>query len=107
MAKKLATTPRSQVRAAIRKLWLRSRERAATLKRDEYCCTHCGIKQSRRKDYEQKVEVHHVNAIQQWDKVIDYIYRHILVDPAYLETICPECYKKEHERMKIIEELPF
>jgi hypothetical protein len=32
MGKKLPYTPRSKVRAALRQLWLRSRERAAALK---------------------------------------------------------------------------
>ena len=41
MSKKLPTTPRSKVRAAIRQLWLRSRERAAALKRDNYTCQVC------------------------------------------------------------------
>lgn len=31
MGKRLATTPRSQVRSALRQLWLRSRERRAAL----------------------------------------------------------------------------
>jgi hypothetical protein len=32
----------------------------------------------------------------EWKNVIDYIFRHVLVDPKKLETICPECHKKEH-----------
>ena len=95
MAKKLPTTPRSKVRAAIRQLWLRSRERASALKRDNYTCQTCGVKQSKAKGREQKVEVHHLDGIE-WDNIIDYIYRHVLVDPKNLETICPECHKKEH-----------
>ena len=96
MSKKLPTTPRSKVRAAIRQLWLRSRERAAALKRDGYTCQTCGVKQSTAKGKIQKVEVHHLDGIQ-WDNIIDYIFRHVLVDPKGLETICPECHKKEHE----------
>ena len=95
MGKKLPTTPRSKVRASIRQLWLRSRERAAALKRDNYTCQTCGVKQCTAKGKEQKVEVHHLDGIL-WDNVIDYIYRHVLVDPKGLETICPECHKKEH-----------
>jgi 5-methylcytosine-specific restriction endonuclease McrA len=92
MGRKLPGTPRSTVRAGIRRLWLRSRERAATLKRDNYSCVHCGKKQSKAKGKEQAVEVHHLNGIQ-WEMILDYIYRHVLVDPKHLETICPECHK--------------
>ena len=96
MSKKLPTTPRSKVRAAIRQLWLRSRERACAIKRDNYSCVHCGVKQSKKKGFEQKVEVHHLDGIE-WDNIIDYIFRHVLIDPKRLETICPECHKKEHK----------
>jgi len=95
MGKKLPTTPRSKVRAAIRQLWLRSRERAAALKRDGYCCQHCGVKQSKAKGKEQRVEVHHLDGIE-WENIIDYIFRHVLIDPKGLETICPACHEKEH-----------
>ena len=91
--KRLPTTPRSQVRSAIRRLWLRSRERAAALKRDRYTCQECGKKQSRAKGKEVYVEVHHLNGIE-WEKVIDYIYRHVLVPPSELETNCKDCHKK-------------
>jgi len=92
MAKKSLSTPRSRVRAAIRQLWLRSRERAATLKRDGYKCTHCGVKQSTAKGKEQKMHVHHLDGIE-WDSIIDDIFRHVLVDPSKLETICPKCHE--------------
>jgi 5-methylcytosine-specific restriction endonuclease McrA len=102
MGKRLPTTPRSKVRAAIRQLWLRSRERAAALKRDGYTCQDCGKKQCTAKGREQKVEVHHLNGIE-WEKVIDYIFRHVLVDPKELETLCPECHKKAEEMNRIME----
>ena len=54
MGKKLPTTPRSRVRSALRKLWLSSRERSAALKREEYCCEVCSVKQSTAKGREQK-----------------------------------------------------
>lgn len=102
MSKKSLTTPRSQVKSAIRQLWLRSRERNNAIKRDNYTCQRCGKKQSTAKGREQRVEVHHLNGIR-WDKVIDYIYRHVLVDPKDLETLCPECHKIE-EACKIAED---
>jgi 5-methylcytosine-specific restriction endonuclease McrA len=92
--KRLPTTPRSQVRSAIRRLWLRSRERNAALKRDKYVCQECGKKQSRRKGQEVKVQVHHLDGIE-WEKVIDYLYRHVLVNPSALQTLCKECHDKE------------
>lgn len=97
--KKKESTPRSRVRAAIRQLWLRSRERAAALKRDNYTCVHCGKKQSTAKGKEQKIEVHHLNGIE-WDNIIDYIFRHVLVNSKDLEAICPECHAKETEKQK-------
>lgn len=109
MGKRYASTPRSKVRAAIRQLWLRSRERAAALKRDQYTCQHCGVKQSKAKGKEQSVEVHHLDGIE-WDNVIDYIFRHVLVSPDKLETICPSCHEKEHELKKQLidfDDLPF
>jgi 5-methylcytosine-specific restriction endonuclease McrA len=105
MAKKQPTTPRSRVRASIRQLWLRSRERAAALKRDGYTCQHCGKKQSRAKGKRVNVAVHHLNGIQ-WEKILDYIYRHVLVDIKHLETVCEECHKKIHDEEKY-NDLPF
>ena len=99
MAKKTTKTPRSRVRAAIRQLWLRSRERAAALKRDNYTCQECGKKQSRARGKEIKVQVHHLNGIE-WEKVTDYVFRHILCDPKELLTLCPDCHKKETQNSK-------
>ena len=92
MPKKLLTTPRSRVRSAIRQLWLRSRERAQALKAQGYCCQSCGVKQSKAKGKEQAVEVHHKTGIQNWETVIDTIYKQILCSPSTLEVLCPECH---------------
>jgi len=92
VSRKLPTTPRSQVRSALRRLWLRSRERQAALKRDGYTCQECGVKQSRAKGREIKVEVHHLEETLNWEFLLDYVYRHLLCDPKYLETLCKECH---------------
>jgi len=97
MRRKL-TTPRSQVRSALRRLWLRSRERQAALKRDRYTCQGCRVKQSRAKGREVKVEVHHVEGVLNWELMLDYVYRHLLCDPKHLETLCKECHEKETGR---------
>ena len=101
MGKKLKSTPRSRVRAALRQLWLRSRERAAALKRDDYRCQGCGKKQSRAKGKEFKVQVHHKCGIE-WEYMIDQVYDHILCDIEDLETLCETCHSKteKHESKK-------
>jgi len=100
MGKRLPNTPRSKVRAALRQLWLRSRERAAALKREKYTCQRCGVKQSKAKGKEQKVEVHHKEGIGNWEIVIDAIIAEILCDPSNLEVVCPNCHDKEHGKVE-------
>lgn len=95
--KKLPTTPRSRSRAAIRQLWLRSRERAAALKKSSYSCEICGVKQTTKKGQEVKLEVHHNNGIGNWDVVLDAIYRHILCSPTDLTVVCKKCHDHIHE----------
>jgi 5-methylcytosine-specific restriction endonuclease McrA len=95
MSKRLPNTPRSKVRSAIRQLWLRSRERAAALRRDKYTCQRCGRKQSKAKGKEFSVEVHHKKGIANWEALIDAVYQWILVDPEHLETLCKECHENE------------
>lgn len=92
------------VRSVLRQLWLRSRERAAALKRDQYTCTRCGKKQSKARGREQAIEVHHVEGIGNWEAVIDLVFAEILCSPDKLRTICPDCHKTE-ETCKIAEEI--
>lgn len=97
MGKRLPNTPRSKVRAALRRLSLQSRERAQALKRDKYTCQICGVKQSKAKGKEQKVEGHHVDGAIPWEIIIDCIFRYLLVPPEKWITYCPDCHKNEHE----------
>jgi 5-methylcytosine-specific restriction endonuclease McrA len=94
MGKRLPYTPRSRIRSALRQVWLRSRERAAAIKRDHYTCQVCGRKQSKAKGREFNVQVHHRAGIGDWEKVIDSVYKGILCNPKDLETLCEECHSK-------------
>ena len=96
MGKKQPNTPRSRVRASLRQLWLRSRERASTLKRDAYICQTCNRKQSKAKGKEFAVVVHHKDGID-WDELIDLVYERLLVNPDRLETLCEKCHVHWHE----------
>jgi len=96
MGKKLPTTPKSRVRAALRQLWLRSRERASALKRSGYTCECCGVKASAAKGREVKLEVHHLNGID-WENLIDHFYKTLLCDPKHLMPLCKGCHDKLHK----------
>ena len=95
MGRRLEYTPRSKIRAALRQLWLRSRERAAALKRDEYTCQCCGRKQSKAKGKEFSVQVHHKDGIANWETLIDLVYENLLCNPKFLETLCKKCHERE------------
>jgi len=99
MGKRLEYTPSSQIRSALRRLFLRSRERNLRLKTDKYTCQRCGVKQSRARGKEVKVEVHHIENIN-WLDIIAYIRKTLLVDPKKMTTRCIPCHKKEHEEGK-------
>lgn len=96
MGKKLSYTPRSQVRAALRLLWLRSRERNAAVKAASSTCQGCGRKASTAKGREFKVEVHHIEGVCDWEAMIDYVYKHLLCDSEKLEVLCKECHESKH-----------
>lgn len=100
MSKKLPSTPRSKVRAALRQLSLRSRERAAAMKREHYTCERCGVKQSKAKGHEVAVEGHHKSGRIDWDFIIDEVFRVLLVPQEEWEILCTECHKKETEERR-------
>jgi predicted HNH restriction endonuclease len=95
MGRKLPTTPRSKIRATLRKLWLQSRERAKALKASGYKCVDCGAKQSRAKGKEVYIEVHHEPPID-WTGIIDLIIERLLDVPQF--PLCKDCHDKRHGR---------
>ena len=97
MGKRLSYTPRSKIRAALRRLWLHSRERQAAIKRDNYSCVECGVKQSRAKGKEVYVEVHHKSGVGNWSELIKAVYEHLLCSADDLETLCKECHRQKGE----------
>jgi len=97
MSKKLLTTPRSRVRSALRKLFLRSRERAATLKRDSYTCQKCLRKMSKAKGKEFAVQVHHLEGVGNWEKIIDSVFEELLCSPDLMVTLCKKCHEEVKE----------
>lgn len=96
--KKKPVTPRSKITSILRFLWMRSRERGEALKVQKRTCQRCGVKASVKKGAEQKIEVHHINGINVWKKVVEMVYDEILVKPDKLECLCPDCHRKEHQK---------
>ena len=95
MGNRLPTTPRSKIRAALRQLWLRSRERAKALKDHNYCCKECGIKQSMAKGKEVKLQVHHEPEID-WEGLIELVIARLLNVPQF--PLCRDCHKAKHPK---------
>jgi len=94
MGKRLPYTPTSKIRAALRQLFLRSRERAACLKTAGYKCSKCGVKQSMAKGREVKVQVHHKEGILNWAELFEAVRRFLLVEPGKMEVLCEACHEK-------------
>jgi len=98
MGKRLKHTPNSTIRTALRRLWLRSRERQARLKLDQYTCQCCGVKQSKAQGREVAVEVHHKSGlVENWDALFAAIRQHLLCDPDALETLCKKCHNEREQ----------
>lgn len=89
-------TPNSQIRSALRLLFLRSRERGEAVKRQHNTCQRCGKKGSAAKGREVKIEVHHAKGID-WDGLIDLIRERLLQTPDDYECLCVECHRREAE----------
>ena len=100
MAKKNPeVTPLSQIKNAIRQVWLRSRERSSAIKRDKYTCQECGAKQSKAKGKEIQVCVHHKEEID-WGDIVIFIREKVLQTPDKLVTLCNNCHDKIHGKEK-------
>lgn len=96
MSNRLQYTPNSKIKASLRRLWLRSRERQAALKRDKYTCVKCGAKQSRANGKEVYVEVHHKDGVLNWQELYAAIRKYLLCSPDQMETLCEECHKMDN-----------
>ena len=92
MGRKKPYTPNSKIRASLRRLWLHSRERSRAIKRDNYSCQICGVKQSRAKGKEVYVEVHHLENICNWQEMYDSIRKNLLCSEDDLQTLCKKCH---------------
>jgi len=88
-------TSRARIKGMLRQMWLKSAERSTAMKRDGYTCQDCGIKQSTKKGFEVKVQVHHKEGINNWDEIIDLIQDSLLCNPDKLETLCIDCHDKK------------
>jgi len=99
MGRKKPETPKSRITSALRLLWLRSREHAAALKRENNTCERCGAKKSVAKGREVKVVVHHRNGID-WSGIADLIRERVMVHPDNLEVLCKSCHDLEHPPKK-------
>lgn len=95
MPKKLPYTPNSRIKAALRMLSLRSRERAAVVKRDGNSCVKCGVKASKAKDREVAIEVHHKHGVTNWDKLYEAIRAYLLCNPDDMECLCKKCHAED------------
>jgi len=92
MGKRLPYTPNSKIKAALRRLFLRSRERGMALKRDSRSCCKCHAHASKAHGREVYVEVHHKDGVLNWQEVYRVIRQFLLCHPDHLETLCEKCH---------------
>jgi predicted HNH restriction endonuclease len=92
-------TPNSQIRAALRQLWLRSRERGQAVKDQRNTCQTCGRKGSVAKGREVRINVHHRKGVN-WDGLLQLIRERLLQTPDDYECMCEECHVKLHKEEK-------
>lgn len=95
MPRKLPYTPLSRIKNAIRQVWLRSRERAAAIKREANTCQCCKRKGSQAKGREVAIQVHHIHGID-WDGICQDIRKRVLQTPDAYEVLCKDCHAARH-----------
>lgn len=98
--KKKPITTNTMIRSALRLLFLRSRERAKTLKDANYSCQKCGVKQTKKKGQEVFVEVHHLEPVN-WDGLFEEIRRRLLHPPKKMIVLCKACHKLEEKKTEV------
>ena len=98
MGAKLPYTPNSKIKAALRMLTLRCRERQAAMKAARYTCQRCGVKRTTAKGHEVKVEAHHKAGICNWQEVYAAIRKYIIPPPECWEVLCERCHDDETEQ---------
>ena len=94
MGKRLPYTPNSKIKHALRILWMRSRERGNSLKNTDYCCSMCGVKQSKAKGREVTLDVHHVEKEINWERIYRVLREELLVPAEKLAPLCRACHEK-------------
>lgn len=92
MGKRLEYTPNGKIKAALRMLFLRSRERARAMKEGGYTCSLCGKKQSKRKEATVLCEVHHKEGVCNWQTIYEVIREQLLCDPSKMQVLCKDCH---------------
>ena len=100
MGKRVPYTPTSRITAMCRVLWLRSRERAAAIKRESGCCQVCGAK-GRAKETcngpKVALEVHHERP-PSWERIHKVIREELLQEPEVLTVFCKSCHTGFHNK---------
>lgn len=87
-------TEKARIVQALRQLFLRSRERQAALKRENYTCQKCKVKRSTKKGFEVKIQVHHKKGILNWDKLVEEVRKDLLCNPEHFEVLCKKCHQE-------------
>ena len=93
-------TPDSIIKSALRLVFLRSRERAAAIRRDSNTCQTCGAKGSQAKGKEVKIEVHHLQEGDiSWDKIYKVIREELLCKPEIMMSLCKAHHYEIHGKV--------
>jgi hypothetical protein len=88
-------TTNAQIKSALRMLFLRSKERAECMKRENYTCQECKKKQSTAKGKEFKVQVHHKEGVCNWEEIYAAIRKNLLCSPDKMEVLCKADHMKK------------